>query len=110
MGWGLISRASPRRRGASTPTRSGRGLRTATPAGAEQAGASGHWLKDDHAGELAYKPREVSRRSDTRVAVPAARSAIVVGMSYGGREPSGTVARYARGDDYHDVMIERLRG
>jgi len=32
-----------------------------------------------------------------------------VAMSYGGREPTGPVARYARGDDYHDVMIERLR-
>ena len=30
-------------------------------------------------------------------------------MSVGGREPSGAVARYARGDDYHDVMVERLR-
>jgi epoxyqueuosine reductase len=30
-------------------------------------------------------------------------------MGYGGREPSGPVARYARGDDYHDVMAERLR-
>jgi epoxyqueuosine reductase len=29
-------------------------------------------------------------------------------MSYGGREPSGPVARYARGDDYHDVMVDRL--
>jgi epoxyqueuosine reductase len=29
-------------------------------------------------------------------------------MSYGGREPSGPVARYARGNDYHDVMTARL--
>ena len=35
-------------------------------------------------------------------------SEIVVGMSYGGAEPSGPVARYARGDDYHDVMVEKL--
>ena len=27
----------------------------------------------------------------------------------GGREPAGPVARYARGDDYHDVMVDRLR-
>ncbi|HUR92555.1 MAG TPA: tRNA epoxyqueuosine(34) reductase QueG, partial [Gemmatimonadaceae bacterium] len=37
------------------------------------------------------------------------RSAIVVGMNYGGTAPPGPVARYARGDDYHDVMTERLR-
>jgi len=41
--------------------------------------------------------------------VPGALSAIVVAMNYGGREPSGPVARYARGDDYHDVVLERLR-
>jgi epoxyqueuosine reductase len=29
-------------------------------------------------------------------------------MSYGGAEPSGPVARYARGGDYHEVMVERL--
>ena len=28
-------------------------------------------------------------------------------MNYGGTEPSGPVARYARGDDYHDVMVEQ---
>jgi len=30
-------------------------------------------------------------------------------MNYGGREPAGPVARYARGDDYHEVLRERLR-
>jgi epoxyqueuosine reductase len=29
-------------------------------------------------------------------------------MNYGGTEPPGPVARYARGDDYHDVMLDRL--
>jgi epoxyqueuosine reductase len=35
-------------------------------------------------------------------------TAIVVALDYGGHEPAGPVARYARGDDYHDVMLERL--
>jgi epoxyqueuosine reductase len=30
-------------------------------------------------------------------------------MNYGGTEPRGPVARYARGDDYHDVMLAKLR-
>ncbi|MGI9140001.1 MAG: tRNA epoxyqueuosine(34) reductase QueG, partial [Gemmatimonadaceae bacterium] len=29
--------------------------------------------------------------------------------NYGGTAPSGPVARYARGDDYHEVMTDRLR-
>jgi epoxyqueuosine reductase len=29
-------------------------------------------------------------------------------MNYGGGEPSGPVARYARGDDYHDLMTAKL--
>lgn len=45
---------------------------------------------------------------DPRLVLEGARSAIVVAMEYGGREPSGPVARYARGVDYHDVMIDRL--
>ena len=36
-------------------------------------------------------------------------SAIVVAMNYGGKTPSGPVARYARGDDYHDIMVAKLR-
>jgi epoxyqueuosine reductase len=80
-----------------------------TPSRAEHADAYERWVEQGRAGEMAYMTRDVPRRGDTRVAVPVAKSVIVVGMSYGGREPSGPVARYARGDDYHDVMMERLR-
>jgi epoxyqueuosine reductase len=66
------------------------------------------WLRDGHAGEMAYLERSAEKRRDSRRPVDGARSAIVVAMSYGGREPGGPVARYARGDDYHDVMIARL--
>ena len=49
--------------------------------------------------------------------LPGARSIVVVGASYAGpepepepddRRPRGTVARYARGADYHDVVKARL--
>ncbi len=36
------------------------------------------------------------------------QSALVVALDYGGAEPAGPVARYARGDDYHGLMRERL--
>lgn len=48
-------------------------------------------------------------RADTRRPHPGASHAIVVAASYGGREPGGPVARYARGDDYHVVLRERVR-
>ena len=67
------------------------------------------WLQRGYAGEMSYLERGAEKRRDTRRPVVGARSAVVVAMSYGGREPSGPVARYARGEDYHDVMERRLR-
>ena len=67
------------------------------------------WLSSGYAGEMAYMPRTAEKRKDSRRAIEGATCAIVVAMSYGGNEPSGPVARYARGDDYHEVMVEKLR-
>ena len=81
-----------------------------TPLGpVETAGAFESWLAAGHAGEMGYLERGAEKRRDTRRPVPGTSSAIVVAMNYGGREPSGPVARYARGDDYHDVMVAKLR-
>jgi epoxyqueuosine reductase len=57
---------------------------------------------------MAYMSRTADKRRDSRLPHEGMRSAIVVAMSYGGDQPSGPVARYARGDDYHDVMWSRL--
>jgi epoxyqueuosine reductase len=66
------------------------------------------WLKKGYAGEMEYLQRGAEKRRDTTLPFPGARSAVVVALDYGGRQPPGTIARYARGDDYHDVMIARL--
>jgi epoxyqueuosine reductase len=58
---------------------------------------------------MAYMERTAEKRKDSRLPLPGMRSAVVVAMSYGGDQPSGPVARYARGDDYHDVVLERLQ-
>ena len=58
------------------------------------------WLAAGYHGEMAYLAR--------RRAVTGVTHAIVVALDYGGKEPDGPVARYARGRDYHDVMLERL--
>ena len=83
------------------------GITTLGPA--ETAEAFSRWIEAGYAGEMGYLPRGAEKRRDTRLPVPGTLSAIVVALDYGGREPSGPVARYARGDDYHDVMTARLR-
>jgi epoxyqueuosine reductase len=75
---------------------------------AETSAAFDAWLDRGYAGDMEYMSRTAEKRRDSRLPIPNARSAIVVGMDYGGREPSGPVARYARGDDYHDVLLDRL--
>jgi epoxyqueuosine reductase len=76
---------------------------------AETASAFDEWVARGYAGEMDYLPRGAAKRRDTRLPVPGATNAVVVGLNYGGTQTAGPVARYARGDDYHDVMTARLR-
>jgi len=82
------------------------GITATGPAGTSPA--FDEWVAAGRAGEMHYLPRGAEKRRDTRLPYDGATTAIVVGMCYGGGEPSGPVARYARGDDYHDVMVEKL--
>lgn len=66
------------------------------------------WIERGYAGDMSYLPRGLEKRRDSTLPVEGTSHAIVVGLNYGGREPSGPIARYARGDDYHEVMISRL--
>ncbi len=75
----------------------------------ETARAFEDWLAAGYGGEMHYLARGAEKRRDTRLPVDGTTSAVVVAMSYGGAEPPGPVARYARGDDYHDVMVAKLR-
>ncbi|MGH7618130.1 MAG: tRNA epoxyqueuosine(34) reductase QueG [Gemmatimonadaceae bacterium] len=74
----------------------------------ETSGALDAWLARGFEGDMAYMARTAEKRRDTRLPYEGVSHAIVVALDYGGKEPSGPVARYARGDDYHDVMVERL--
>jgi epoxyqueuosine reductase len=67
------------------------------------------WLERGYAGDMHYLPKWAHKRRDSRLPYEGMRSAIVVAMNYGGAEPAGPVARYARGDDYHDVLDAKLR-
>ena len=76
---------------------------------AETAPAFDAWVEAGRAGTMAYLERGAAKRHDTRLPLPGTTHAIVVALDYGGKEPSRPVARYARGDDYHDVLESRLR-
>src|SRR5204862_3692629 len=65
---------------------------------AKTAAAFDEWLARGYAGEMSYLPRNAEKRRDSRLPLQGATTAIVVGLNYGGSEPSGPVARYARGD------------
>ena len=66
-------------------------------------------------GPLDYVLRRLHEREDPRRVLPGARSVVAVGLLYGGgsepedNDSSARVARYARGDDYHELMEDRLR-
>ncbi len=74
------------------------------------------WVARGHAGTMAYLTSQVARRSDLRAAFPWARSIVCVALQYDTPQPYSTeappdrgwLARYAWGDDYHDVMKTML--
>lgn len=76
---------------------------------ADTAAAFDEWIAAGRAGTMDYLARGAEKRRDTRLPRPGTTHALVVALDYGGKEPSGPVARYARGDDYHEVMEGRLR-
>jgi epoxyqueuosine reductase len=75
------------------------------------------WLDRGYAGEMAYLHRTAERRADVRCVQPSARTVIVTATVYNTDRPYSTecadagraqIARYAWGDDYHDVIGARL--
>lgn len=74
------------------------------------------WVARGYAASMAYLSREPERRADVRNILPSARTVIVTATLYNTDRPYSTeapadrahVARYAWGDDYHDVIGQRL--
>jgi epoxyqueuosine reductase len=94
-------------------------------AGIAPVGPSAHgdayrrWVDAGFHGEMGYLAREdaVAKRADPALVVPGARSAVVVARGYfPEHEPTDTAvdpsravfARYARNDDYHEILKPRL--
>jgi epoxyqueuosine reductase len=75
------------------------------------------WLDRGYGGTMTYLHRSARRRADVRHVVPSAQSVVVTGTLYNTDRPYSTeiadrgraqIARYAWGDDYHDVIGRRM--
>ncbi len=75
------------------------------------------WIARGYAGDMGYLPRTAARRADVRRVLSSARAVIVAGTLYNADRPYSVeiddprraiVARYAWGDDYHEVIGRRL--
>ena len=72
------------------------------------------WLRRGFHGGMSWMARDVGRRTDPSQLLPGARSVLVVALNYytphrhTGGPGTGKISRYAWGDDYHDVLGEKL--
>ena len=79
------------------------------------------WLREGAAGDMSYMERGDEKRCDPQKVLPGARSIVVLALNYwqGDRIAAGTaasteegtrgrIARYAWGDDYHEVISQKL--
>ena len=75
------------------------------------------WLDRGYAGGMAYLNRSADRRADVRNVIPSAKSVVVTATVYNTDRPysiesrnptQAHIARYAWGDDYHDIIGERM--
>lgn len=73
-------------------------------------------LAEGRHAEMQWLARNAEKRRDPALVLPGARSLVALGVNYLPPEPApsangrhGVVARYARYQDYHDVLAEPLR-
>ena len=75
------------------------------------------WLGEGAAGEMSYMERGEEKRCDPQKVLPGARSIVVVALNYWQGESAtpkafgaaeGRIARYAWGEDYHEVISQKL--
>src|SRR5213082_3090734 len=75
-----------------------------------------NWLAEGEHGEMGYMERGEEKRGDPQKVLPDARSIVVFALNYfhgnpqAGDRPAATgrIARYAWGDDYHDLFKTKL--
>ncbi len=89
---------------------------SAAPPGEEGARLQ-EWLDDGREGEMRWLRKDPARRADPRRVLDGARAVISIEEPYWQGElpapsddrPRGRIARYALGDDYHDVLLAKVK-
>ncbi len=72
------------------------------------------WLGRGYHGEMLWMAREPEKRADPRLLFPGAKTVFSVALNYytphkhSAATDAGKISRYAWGDDYHEVLKERL--
>lgn len=72
------------------------------------------WLQLGYQATMGWMDRTADKRADPRLVLPEVRSIIVVALNYytsyqhSNTSDTGKISRYAWGDDYHDVLTEKL--
>ena len=99
------------------------GLTAARPVSDERAQKFRRWLAEGCHADMDYLARNADKRLDPRLLVEGARTIVSVAVNYftpdemgdfaiqsagGMGENAWTIARYARGTDYHDVVKQML--
>jgi epoxyqueuosine reductase len=69
------------------------------------------WIADGMHGEMEWMAKDTERRTEATRVLPEARSIIVVGLNYYQPQPNPNyqIAKYALGQDYHNVITKKLR-
>src|ERR1700743_2018027 len=72
------------------------------------------WLKNGMHGEMQYMENYFDKRLDPRLLVDGAKSVISLGLNYYTEEQqtdpsSPKISKYAYGNDYHQVIKEKLK-
>jgi epoxyqueuosine reductase len=82
---------------------------------AEEGERLGLWLARGFHGRMSYMARDPQRRADPRLLLPSAKSVVAAALNYFRPEKhsdapeAGKISRYAWGDDYHDVLRDKLK-
>lgn len=75
------------------------------------------WIENGYAGQMGYLKRHLPLKTDVRQLLAEAKSVISLAINYYTLDPPkalaedparGQISRYAWGDDYHDVIRQRL--